>query len=213
MHRNFCTFSLFSTRGGVVIYRDTLYMHLYLFRATRPACFPHKIQNVNKDLMDPKSSFWAVVDREFSGMEHDDPSKLKAIEAHGMLRCVRKERSNVIGSMKNMILFYQKKVDVLRDVISEEGNAELRNFLPLFCSHYNQNRDRVAELKHRFEPYISYNFAGYNIEQAVPSIDTVNTEDLNVNYASDDDSDSDDSFSGDTSDSSIESESDATEDD
>ncbi len=146
------------------------------------------MKNMKKDVYDTDSGFWKKVNEEYNDLSHDDPGKILAIEANGMLKCICKERLNVISGMRNMISFYQRKATVLFDVIKNEDNADIVTFKPLLCSHYQEMCNKLDTLKHRFHPYINY----FGIDESVTLSDDVSpvidVEDLSENYLSDNDS-------------------------
>ncbi len=117
---------------------------------------PAKI-NPKKDCMELKSIFWEKVEQEFDKLSHEDPGKVKIIEYYGILKCVATERRKVLRSMRNMIEFYQHKVDVLCAlIVSPNDMLGMEQFLPLLCSHYHMNLEKVNDLQFLFEPFLKY---------------------------------------------------------
>ncbi len=124
-------------------------------RSTKPSTLPDTV-DAEKDVLDTNSIFWFKVGQEFDQLHHEDPLKFRIMETWGMLKCVRGERKILLRNMKNMISFYQKKIDVLDGMIRErcrsgDGRSKLT---ALLGSHKILYSDRVDELKLRFAPYL-----------------------------------------------------------
>ncbi len=141
--------------------------------------------DLKTEVYDTKSSFWESVNQRIHSMSHEDPGHVLAIEANGILKCVRRERINVIKSMRNMVNFYEEKAAVLIEVIRIEGEGEMKIFAPLFCSHYVELQHRIVELKHRFSPYINYTVTPETVSVGDAISGEIDINDVNDNYVSD----------------------------